>query len=136
MNQNRLKTTAAVLLLGGLLAGCAGSLALSGANVVEAAASSLTPVEEQGKALFSIYCAPCHSTLPETVIVGPSLAGIAQRAETRMLGMDARSYLEASILSPGEYVVDGFKDLMPASFGETLTAGQRDALVAYLLTIE
>jgi mono/diheme cytochrome c family protein len=126
MNQNRLKTIGAAL-LGGLLAACAGR--------AEAAASGFTPLQAEGERLFLVYCSPCHSTLPETVIVGPSLAGVGQRAGTLMPGMDARSYLETSILSPGEYVVGGFKDLMPATFGETLTAEERQALVAYLLTI-
>lgn len=91
---------------------------------------------EEGKRLFSRHCASCHATEPETVIVGPSLAGIAGRAETRVDGLAAREYIELSIVRPDAYLVEGFDDVMPANLGKRLTGEELDALVAYLLTVE
>lgn len=108
----------------------------------QTAASSLpaTPTlslqASQGKELFTRECASCHSLLANTVIVGPSMNSIAQRAGSRVPNQDARTYLLASIIDPGSYLVAGFQDLMPASFGKRLTGEEIDALVAYLLTFE
>lgn len=90
----------------------------------------------EGERLFSQHCASCHATEPETVIVGPSLAGIAERAETRVDGLGAREYIELSIVRPDAYLVEGFDDVMPANLGKRLTGDELDALVAYLLTLE
>jgi len=55
---------------------------------------TLDPVAAQGKRIFSQHCAACHSLSPDTIIVGPSLAGIGTRAAERIPGMDARTYIE------------------------------------------
>ncbi|HEX6385039.1 MAG TPA: cytochrome c [Anaerolineae bacterium] len=89
-----------------------------------------------GKQVFVRECAACHSTTPDTVIVGPSLAGIAARAETRVPGQDARVYLLNAVLNPGGHIVAGFEDLMPANFGKKLTGEEIDAVVTYLMTLE
>ncbi len=91
---------------------------------------------EQGERLFSQHCASCHATEPETVIVGPSLAGIASQAETRVDGLTAQEYIELSIVRPDAYLVEGFDNVMPANLGKRLTGEELDALVAYLLTLE
>ena len=69
-------------------------------------------------------------------MIGPSLAGVATRAETRVNGDDARAYIETSILNPSAYVVDGFKDVMPKNFGKDLTSDDFNAIVAFLLTLK
>lgn len=69
------------------------------------------------------------------VIVGPSLAGVAVTAEERVGEMNARTYLETSILDPGDYVVEGFRDVMPEGLGKTLTPDELRALVDYLTTL-
>lgn len=97
---------------------------------------TLTQQENQGAQLFTVYCAACHSTVGDAVIVGPSLAGIATRAETRGAGMDARAYLEQSILDPSAYLIEGFADLMPKNWGDVLNDEELDALIAFLLTLK
>ena len=89
-----------------------------------------------GKQVFTRDCGSCHSTMPDTVIVGPSLAGIATQAETRVPGQDAHAYLLNAILNPGDHLVEGFQDLMPSNFGKKLPGEEIDALVAYLMTLE
>lgn len=94
---------------------------------------TFNPSQLKGQALFNLRCAQCHALVPETTIVGPSLANIATRAETRVEGYDAQSYIETSILIPGDYVVEGFEDIMPKNFGKDLTSEELDDVVQYLL---
>lgn len=96
----------------------------------------LSPQEAQGQKVFSQNCGACHSTIPDTVIVGPSLAGISERAESRVNGQDGRTYIYTAILQPGDFLVDGYDNLMPATFGKQLTGEDLDAVVAYLMTLE
>lgn len=97
---------------------------------------TLSPEIILGKQVFSAECARCHATVPGTVIVGPSLAGIADRAADREPGVLAKNYLLKSIMVPDSYVVEGFEDLMPADLAKKLTGEELDAVVAYLLTLE
>ena len=89
-----------------------------------------------GQQAFTRECGSCHSTTPDTTIVGPSLAGIATQAETRVAGQDARTYLLNAILNPGDHLVEGFQDVMPTNFGKKLPGEEIDAIIAYLLTLE
>ncbi|RMH00367.1 MAG: cytochrome c [Chloroflexi bacterium] len=98
------------------------------------ATPTLDPQAAMGKQVFTRECGSCHSLSPDTVIVGPSLAGISRRAASRVPGQDARVYIMTSILRPGDYVVEGYDDLMPANFGKKLTGEEVDALVAFLMT--
>lgn len=93
----------------------------------------------RGKALFSSppsICSTCHSVEPDVVIVGPSLAGIASRAGTRVDGQSAEHYIRNSILNPSEYLVESFQDVMQKNFGSALTAEQINDLIVYLMTLE
>ncbi len=96
-----------------------------------------------GQELFSMKalgseagCVTCHSLTPDHVIVGPSLAGLADRADQRIPGVAAEAYVRSSILDPNRYVLPGFeKDQMPTTFGELLTDEQLGALVNYVLGV-
>jgi mono/diheme cytochrome c family protein len=111
-----------------ILAACAG---IGGEPV-----PTLTPVEQQGQAVYTLRCAQCHALTPETVVIGPSLAGVATRAASRVPGYDTQTYLETSILIPEDYVVEGFANAMPTNFGKELTSEEFAALVAYLMTLK
>ena len=97
---------------------------------------TLDPVAAAGEIVFQKNCGSCHATSPDTVIVGPSLAGIATRAETRIPGQDARSYILNSIMRPDEFLIEGFENLMPNNFGRKLTGEEIDAVIAYLMTLK
>ena len=112
-----------------LLAACSGSPT---ADTVQ----NLDPLAANGKQLFTQNCAACHSLSPDTIVVGPSLAGVASRAGSRMAGLDARQYIEQSILKPDAYVVKGFSDVMPKDFGTRLSRGDLDAVEAFLLALK
>jgi nitric oxide reductase subunit C len=101
---------------------------------------------ENGETLFSQAtigpnnapgCITCHSLEPDVVIVGPSQAGLATRAETRVPGQTAEQYIRESIINPNVHVVEGFTEgVMYQFYGEDLTEDQIDDLVAYTLTLE
>lgn len=101
----------------------------------EESSDSLSQGAAKGKQLFRVHCASCHSTIGETVIVGPSLAGVATLAETREEGLTAEQYLFTSVLKPDLYLVEGFDSLMPTNFGVKLAGEELDNLVVYLLTL-
>ena len=102
----------------------------------QAPTPTLSAVEQEGAAVFAAHCARCHSVGTDSIIVGPSMKGIAVSAGSRVAGMEAQTYLEESIMNPDAYVVEGFMDnLMPENFGDVLADDEIDALVAYLLTL-
>jgi nitric oxide reductase subunit C len=126
--------------------------AVPGANIggLSPSAASDDPIA-LGAALFAKVppaCSACHSTVSGINLVGPSLAGVADRART-VLGSpdyhgqahDAAAYIRESIVNPGAYLVagpnyaPGGQSLMPTNFAQTLTPKQIDELVAYLLTL-
>ena len=117
-----------ILLAALLMAACSTS--------TEQAKPTLTPQQQQGQAVFNLRCAQCHATVPDTIVIGPSLYGIATRAETRVEGYDAEAYIERSILIPNFYLVEGFTDTMPTNFGKELTSEELSALMSYLMTFK
>lgn len=126
--------------------------AVPGANVGSPATqpASNDPIA-LGQALFRATppgCSACHSTSPGVNLVGPSLAGVAARAEQRIKSpdyhgkaTDAAGYIQESILDPNAYVIpgptfsSGGRSLMPANFAQTLKPEQVHQLVDYLLTL-
>ena len=97
---------------------------------------TLSPVESKGKEVFNLHCATCHATSPDVVIVGPSLAGVATRAGERVPGLDAKTYVQTSILKPNAYLVEGFPDSMLPDIAKQLSGEDFDAVVTYLLTLK
>lgn len=106
------------------LAACGGSSDSSGPNAAA------------GEKLFNESligtqpgCKTCHSLEPDVVMVGPSLAGIASRAD--------EAYIRTSITEPDADVVDGFTaGTMPAALAGELSDQQLNDIVAYLMTLK
>lgn len=120
-----------------LLILCLFFLAACGGGTVDAPpAPTLSPQAQMGKQVFSRDCGACHSTSPDTIIVGPSLAGVVTRAATRVEGQDAYTYLLTSVMQPDAYLVEGYENLMPASLSKELTGEELDAVIAYLQTLK
>jgi mono/diheme cytochrome c family protein len=94
------------------------------------------PMVVQGQQVFNARCATCHALVPDTIIIGPSLAGVAIRAETRVDGQTAEEYLQLSVLRPGDYVVEGFTNIMITNFSKELTNEDMNALMAFLMTLK
>ena len=113
------------------------AIVLAACSTTSAASTpTLDAVQQTGQAVYNLRCAQCHALAPDTVVIGPSMAGIATRATTRVDGYDAETYIERSILVPGDYIVDGFTNTMPTNFGKELTSEELTGVVAYLMTLK
>lgn len=81
-------------------------------------------------------CVTCHLADSEQRLLGPGLLNLGSRAESRVPGMDALTYIRTSILEPGAFVVPDYPDnLMPRTWGELYTPQEIDDIIAYLLTL-
>lgn len=105
-----------------------------------------------GRAYFSSAtpsCAACHSIAPNVNLAGPTLAGVATRAEQVLKSgnykgsaTDVMSYIKESIEKPSEYIVPGQmysangQSFMPTTFAKTLTPEQIDSIAAFLATLK
>ena len=118
-----------------LLAACGGGNAANeNTNTNQAQPAESSSDIELGERVFTANCAACHSLEPDTVMVGPSLAGIATWGGTMQTGKNAEQYIQESILEPDAYLTDGFQDLMPKTYGSTLSPEELDGVIAFLLT--
>ncbi|MEY2818741.1 MAG: c-type cytochrome [Chloroflexota bacterium] len=117
---------------------------LAAALILTACSTAATPMPTptpdpfilQGQAVFNARCATCHALVPDTIIIGPSLYGVATRAETRVNGQSAEEYITMSVLRPGDYVVEGFNNVMITNLAKELTSEELNALVAFLMTLK
>lgn len=82
-------------------------------------------------------CVTCHSLEPDVVLVGPSHAGLANRAGSYKEGMNAEDYLRESLNDPDAHIVDGFTPgVMYQTFVDDLKAGEVNDLIAYMMTLK
>jgi mono/diheme cytochrome c family protein len=87
--------------------------------------------------VYGEYCQSCHWVTPtDERGKAPSLAGIASRAGETVAGLDARAYIEQSILQPGVHLVPGYRNNMPDNYASRLAPEEREAVINYLLTLE
>jgi mono/diheme cytochrome c family protein len=83
-----------------------------------------------GQQLYVAECAACHGAQDGA---GPSLGGMADRAATRVPGQSAADYLRESIVNPGEYLVEGYENIMPAGYGDQFSEHELDSLVKFIV---
>lgn len=83
-----------------------------------------------GEELFAANCSTCHGEVDGS---GPALTGMGERAATRREGMSAEDYLRESIVYPGAYVVEGYSNIMPTTFGDQFSDEELSSLIDYLL---
>jgi nitric oxide reductase subunit C len=120
------------------VSGGGGPLQVAGAGNNQTATLPEDPVE-RGRNWFKsppANCATCHALEPDVVIVGPSLAGIATRAATRVEGQSAEEYIRNSMMAPGGYVVEGFNNVMVQNLPDVMSGNQINDLIAFLMTLE
>ena len=120
-----------IILLVLLMVGCGGD------GDDEDNGPTLEPTAAAGRQVFRTHCAACHAVDGNRVVVGPSLDGLAVRAENRVEDLNAETYIYQSIIAPNEYIVEGFSSsAMPQNFAVDLTSEEVNQLVTYLLTLK
>lgn len=149
-----------ILVTGATIAAAAGTLAPD--HVAAAAPSAVLPGTSSvasdkdpvalGEIVFRTAtpaCNACHSLTPGANMAGPSLAGVATRAQQVITSpnykgkaKDVQGYIRESIAQPSAYIVAGPMysadgvSFMPNTFGGTLTPEQVAQLAAYLSTFK
>lgn len=121
------------------LVACGGGGEVPAADDGEAVDVAAIGDPQAGEEIFNtggasqVGCVTCH-TLDGTDLVGPSLDGISEVAGERVPGMSAEDYLHESIVQPDTYLVEGYDDLMPKNYGDTLDEEDIDNVIAFLMT--
>lgn len=122
----------------------AASLAPESGNAASSASTASGGVEERASAarrdrgglLFATKgCIGCHihASLPSARMrVGPDLSAMAERAGTRVAGLDARAYVSQSLRDPSAFAAPGYgAERMPDL---KLTVEEIESLTAFLLS--
>lgn len=82
-------------------------------------------------------CITCHSLEAGTVLVGPSHAGLADRAGSAVPGQSAEDYLKESVSNPDAHITEGFQaGIMYQNYSKDLSEQEINDLVAYMLTLK
>jgi nitric oxide reductase subunit C len=105
-----------------------------------------------GQSLFRSVtpaCNACHSVAPGVNLAGPTLAGLATRAQQVVASPDYKGqakdvagYIRESIAEPSRHLIPGAMysaggtSFMPNTYGKDLKAEELDHLVAYLATFK
>lgn len=108
-------------------------VALAAVAAVACEEPAATEPIARGRQVFrKLDCARCHVIDGRGGSVGPDLSRIGTAGSERTPGVSAEDYIRRSILSPGDYVVPGYPDVMPRGLARTLPPSDLDALVRYL----
>jgi len=101
--------------------------------------AALDTPEARGEQLYQTQgCIGCHS-LDGTIVVGPSWLNLYGRQEQLDDGTSViadEDYIRHSILYPGDQIVKGFQNLMPANYGEILSENDLEDLITFIKTIK
>ena len=93
----------------------------------------------RGEQLVKTYgCLACHS-VDGSKLVGPSWKGVYGTQETLSDGATVTvndEYLKNSIIDPASQLVQGYANLMPATFASQLTPEEIDFIIAYIQSLK
>lgn len=105
---------------------------------VEPGGEAQDPAEVGKQVATSAGCAACHS-VDGSALVGPSWKGLYGSPRNFADGSSATAddaYLHESIVDPAAKIVEGFQDLMPKNFAQTLTETEITSLIEYIKTLQ
>ena len=100
------------------------------------ASETMDPQVARGQSIYSQRCASCHSIAEGVTLVGPSFWNLANHAAERVEGQSAREYIRNSIVNPGDFIVEGYQDVMQKNLAEILSSEDINAIIAYLMTFD
>jgi cytochrome c oxidase subunit 2 len=106
--------------------------------IAEESGLSDDPIERGGKWVEQYGCISCHS-LDGNKSVGPTWKGIFGSQETLTDGTSVtvnEDYIRDSIINPGQNIVQGFSNVMPANFGQQLTDQQIIDIIEFIKSLE
>jgi cytochrome c oxidase subunit 2 len=117
----------------------AASAAASGSTSSSSSSSASQTSAAAGKAVFtgSGGCGSCHALAAAgtTGTVGPNL-GTAIVPDAKKAGMPVKPFIMDSILKPNSFIAPGYgPNVMPQTFGQTLTQTQVQALVNFISSV-
>jgi cytochrome c oxidase subunit 2 len=111
----------------------------AGSSPSSSSTSSSQTTAAAGKAVFtgSAGCGTCHTLAAAgtTGTVGPNL-GVRLVPDAKKAGMPVKAFIMESIVKPNAFIAPGFgPNVMPQTFGQTLTQSQIQALVNFLSSV-
>lgn len=99
------------------------------AESIEARVAAADP--SKGAAIFEKYaCNACHRAEDG---VGPALAGMGKRAETRRPNYSAAAYIYESIIEPNAFIVPDYANIMVSNYKAKIPEVELFDLIAWLL---
>jgi mono/diheme cytochrome c family protein len=104
----------------------------------EGASAAVDRVEEGRRIVQETGCLSCHS-VDGTNLVGPTFQALFGSETTFEDGTTAtadESYIRASILKPGDQIVQGYANVMPSTYEQQLSDDQIDAIVAFIESLK
>lgn len=106
--------------------------------IIEESGLSDDPLERGQKWAEQYGCLTCHST-DGSKLVGPSWQGIFGSQVEFSDGTTAtvdEQYIRDSILAPGNKIVQGYSNVMPANFSQQLTDQQITDIIAFIESLK
>jgi mono/diheme cytochrome c family protein len=101
-------------------------------NASAAPVPTRDPVVSGGRT-FIIQCVGCHTVSDvSSATLGPRLSAMVARAK---LTPDPAAWLRSAITNPASEVAPGYQPVMPASYGQSLSSAELDAIVTYMLKV-
>jgi cytochrome c oxidase subunit 2 len=119
--------------------GAASAAASSSSSSSSGSSTASQTSAAAGKAVFtgSAGCGSCHTLAAAgtTGTVGPNL-GTSIVPDAKKAGMPVKAFIMDSILKPNSFIAPGYgPNVMPQTFGQTLTPTQVQALVNFISSV-
>ena len=119
--------------------GAASAAASSSSSSSSGSSTASQTSAAAGKAVFtgSAGCGSCHTLAAAgtTGTVGPNL-GTSIVPDAKKAGMPVKAFIMDSILKPNSFITPGYgPNVMPQTFGQTLTPTQVQALVNFISSV-
>jgi cytochrome c oxidase subunit 2 len=106
--------------------------------VAKESAANIQDPAERGKKISEIQCKACHS-FDGTQAIGPTWKGLFGHEVELVDGTKVKAdeaYLKESITNPAAKIVKGYQNIMPQTYGGTLSSQQITDIVEFIKTLK